>query len=159
RLLADWAWAEQAGNSENRNPNSETAQRAREAETLLRDSLTIRLRGTNANHWRTEDVRSRLGGALLALAVTDSALTGEARQSKLGEAETILLQSDERLQQDKSADRRFKGDSLERLVRLYQSWDAAAPGGGKSVQAEAWKKKLEGFRAEAEGVVEEPINK
>jgi Tfp pilus assembly protein PilF len=143
RLLSDWAWAEGAANSESRNPNPEVTDRAREAESLLRDCLGLRLNGTNAPHWRTDDVRSRLGGALLAVAVTDAALTGEARQSRLTEAEGLLLQGYNRLQQTESADRLFKSDALERLVRLYQAWDAAAPNTGKSAQADEWKQKLE----------------
>ena len=39
---------------------------------------------------------------------------------------------------------------LERLVRLYEAWEVAAPNTGKSVQAEEWKKRLEAFRAEGE---------
>ncbi len=40
-------------------------------------------------------------------------------------------------------------DTLEQLVRLYQAWDAAAPGSGKAEPAEAWKKRLENFLAES----------
>jgi tetratricopeptide (TPR) repeat protein/tRNA A-37 threonylcarbamoyl transferase component Bud32 len=152
RFLTDWAWAEHFLKSEIRNPKSEMTGRAREAEALLRDCLGIRLRGTNATHWRTDDVKSRLGGALLSLAVTDPALGAEARQSKFAEAETLLLQSNGRLQQSKSAEPRLKREALERLVRLYEAWDAIAPNSGKSARAEEWKKMLEASRARTEDV-------
>jgi tetratricopeptide (TPR) repeat protein/tRNA A-37 threonylcarbamoyl transferase component Bud32 len=152
RLLCEWAWAERDSQSQIPDSKSEIVERACEAESLLRDCLAIRLRGTNASHWRTADVRSRLGGALLAVAVTDSSLTSEARQSKLAEAEALLLESNERLQRSKSAERKYKRDALERLVRLYQAWDSASPNTGKVPQAEEWNTKLEALRAEREGV-------
>ncbi len=150
RFLSEWAWTDLASKSSIRSPQSEIVARAREAEILLRESLAIRLRGTNASHWRTDDVKSRLGGVLLTVIVADPSLTTEARQSQLGEAEALLLESAGKLKQDKSSDRRLTRDAIDRLVRLYQSWDMIAPGSGKSAQAEAWKKKLDAFRAESE---------
>jgi len=172
RLLSDWAWVERtnlvAADVRRLTPNSQSQterslvtsastsplERAREAESLLRDCLATRLRGTNANHWRTGDVKSRLGGALLAVAVTESSSTTDTRLSRLTEAESLLLEGHERLQQSKSASRIYKRDALERRVRLYEVWDAAAPSSAKSAQAEEWKKKLEAFRAEAEDALD-----
>jgi tetratricopeptide (TPR) repeat protein len=157
RLLADWAWAERsrsAGFSPLRPGDGSAVKRtevraphemAREAERLLRDCLAIRLRGTNSTHWRVDDVRCRLGGALLSMAVTDAALTAEARQTKLNEAESLLLEGNEALQRSKSADRKYKRDALERLVHLYEAWDELAPNTGKSTQAAKWKTKLADF--------------
>jgi len=121
--------------------------RAHEAERLLRDCLAIRQRGTNVNHWQTAETKTRPGGAVLAVAVIDPALDAAARQSKLTEAETLLLEGNEQLQQSKSVDREFQRDALERLVRLYEAWHEIAPHTGKAEQAQVWKHKLEAFRA------------
>ncbi|HEY2952152.1 MAG TPA: serine/threonine-protein kinase [Verrucomicrobiae bacterium] len=144
RLLADWAWAEHVSKSEIPNPKSETAGRAREAERLLRDCLASRLRGTNATGWRMGDARSRLGGALLAVAVTDAALSAEARQTKLSEAESLLVEGNESLQQSRGADSKYKRDALIRLIHLYEAWD-------KPDKLTDWKQKLADFdKAEIE---------
>ena len=82
RLLADWAWSERATGSEIGNSKPEIAGRASEAEQLLRDCLATRLRAPQASQWGTDETRSRLGGALLAVAVTDPAATDEARTAK-----------------------------------------------------------------------------
>src|SRR5439155_15117931 len=119
-------------------------ERAREAETLLRECLAIQSVGANAAHWRTDEVRSRLGGALLAVALTDPALNAEARQTKLVEAEALLLEGNDGLQQSKSAE--YKRDALERLVRLYEAWETSVPNTGKPGQAQEWRAKLEAFQ-------------
>jgi serine/threonine protein kinase/tetratricopeptide (TPR) repeat protein len=146
RLLADWAWAERVSKSEIANPKSETAERAREAERLLRNCLDIRLRGTNSTDSRVGDTRSRLGGALLAVAVTDAALTAEARQTKLTEAESLLLGGNESLQQSRSVDSKYSRNALERLVHLYEAW-------GKPDKLDDWKQKLAEFD---KGEIEKP---
>ena len=143
RLLADWAWSERGLKSKIQNPK--IAGRAREAERLLRDCLASRMRGTNATIWRTGDVRSRLGGALVSVAVTDAALSSEASLAKLTEAEALLLEGNEALQRSKSADSKYKHDALERLDRLYEAWDELASNTGKGTQAAEWKTKLADF--------------
>jgi hypothetical protein len=37
----------------------------------------------------------------------------------------------------------YKRDALQRLVRLYEAWDALAPNTGKAAQATEWRRKLE----------------
>jgi tetratricopeptide (TPR) repeat protein len=151
RLLSDWAWAEHSSNSstsQQSGAKSGPTDWAREAECLLRDCLAIRLSGTNANDWRTDDVRSRLGGALVSVAVTDAALTPDLVKAKLKEAEALLLEANSRLEPSASAARWSRGDTLERLVRLYQAWGAAAPGTGEGAHAEEWEHRLYAFRAE-----------
>jgi serine/threonine protein kinase/tetratricopeptide (TPR) repeat protein len=139
RLLADWAWSERASSGDVQNAQPKIAERAHEAENLLRACLAMRQRGEEATHWRTAgDIPSRLGGALLAVAVTDSTLTPEGRTAKLAEAETLLIQANEILQSDKSVGRWAKSDSLTRLIRLYQAWD-------QPVKAMAWQRKLDAF--------------
>jgi len=99
--------------------------------------LDIQLRGTNAIEWRTDDFRSRLGGALVAVAVTAPALTREAREAKLNEAETLLLTANEALQTG-SGRGEYKQAALLRLVRLYEAWD-------KQDKTAAWQHKLSEF--------------
>jgi hypothetical protein len=163
RLLADWAWAERTNivaaevtrlASSNSQPAATNPaaidqslvtsaatvphERAREAERLLRECLAVRLNGTNAIHWRVEDIKSRLGGALVSVAVTDRELNAAARGAKLAEAETLLLEGSERLQASKFADKKYKRDALERLARLYEAWR-------KPEKLSEWQQKLEAF--------------
>lgn len=146
RLLGDWAWAERDSKSEIRNPlaapersaggKSEIAERAREAERLLREVLAIRVR-QSTNSWRIGDLKSRLGGALVSVAVTDSAIDAERRRAKLNVAESLLLEGHERLQ-NSSAEEKYKRDALQRLVRLYEALN-------KSDKRSEWQQKLELF--------------
>ncbi len=138
RLLADWAWSERSSASKHTDSKRRIAERAREAEHLLRDCLAIRLQAVKAGSWRIADVRNRLGGALVVVAVTDPALTNEGRLAILGEAETLLLECHEPLQQSRKADRKYAQDSFIRLVRLYQALD-------KQDQAIQWQQKLDDF--------------
>jgi len=97
-----------------------------------------RQRGTNANNWRTVDVKSRLGFARLAVAVIDGKLTPEMRAARLTEAEPLLLESASGLQAEARLSLIYKRDSLERLVRLYEAWP-------KPDKLAGWKQKLEAF--------------
>jgi tetratricopeptide (TPR) repeat protein len=153
RLLSDWAWAERLEKSHADNPKSEPARRAGEAEELLRDCLAIRLKGTNATDWSTDDWKSRLGSALVSVCVTDPSLTPELVQSKLAEAENLLLEANSRLLPSRSAERWSKRDSLEGLVRLYGTWDNLAPNADKSFKAQEWRQKLDALRAESEQIL------
>jgi hypothetical protein len=165
RLMADWAWAERpalgvpasAGNTLPLSTppelsSSEPAkagtpnlayERAREAEHWLRECLAVRLSGTNTTHWRVGDVKSRLGCALVSVAVTDPELnTTAAREAKLAEAETPLVEGYQVLQREKSIDRqKYKRDALERLVRLYEAW-------GKPEKRSEWQQQLDAFDRE-----------
>jgi hypothetical protein len=148
RLLSDWAWAERtnivaaevrrlaSSNSLSSTLNSQLSphDRAREAERLLRDVLAVRLRDTNS--WRIGDVKSRLGAALVSVAVTDAAIDAEARQAKLRDAESLLLDGHERLQ--KASRRKYQRDALQRLVRLYEALS-------KPEQKAEWQQKLDAF--------------
>ena len=138
RALTDWAWNERGLPSEDKDRKTENAGRAREAVSLLRDCLAIRLRGNDKTNWRISDVQSRLGGALVAVAVTDSALTSGARLAKLTEAGSLLLEANEVLQLGKEVKSKYKSDSLTRLIRLYEAWD-------KPDKAAEWQQKLDDF--------------
>ena len=143
RLLADWAWTERGRLTELQNTKSEITGRAREAERLLRHCLEAWLRGGGLTLWTGDEYRSRLGGALLAVAVTDPALPGDERTAQFIEAEALLLEGNQTLQQNKAVESKFKRDSLTRLVRLYEAWD-------KPDRAANWQEKLDEFdKAEA----------
>jgi tetratricopeptide (TPR) repeat protein len=138
RLLADWAWTEGAPGPASRDLNPEIVNRAREAERLLRACLAIQGANPKTSARRLGDTQSRLGGAILAVAVTDPALSDEQRGSRLVEAESLLLTGHELLQQSKSAEREHRRDALERLVRLYEACN-------KPSQAAEWRGSLETF--------------
>jgi hypothetical protein len=146
RLLTRWSWAERESADK-----SQAAERANEAETLLREGLAVRTRTLKEADRRIADTQSRLGAAIVTVAVTDPALTPDARKTKLTEAELLLLQSLESLQQNKKAGASYQRDTLTRLVRLYEAWDELVPNTGKATQAAEWEMKLANFdKAELE---------
>ena len=75
---------------------------------------------------------------MLAVAVTDPALSSEARHAKLREAETLLQESNKALQPSDTVPKHYKRDSFTRLVRLYEVWE-------KPDKAAEWRKKVEDF--------------
>ncbi len=143
RLMSDWAWSERVTNS------SAAYERARQGEPLLRQALAGYLASTNLDPWRVFEVQSRLGGALLVSAVTDPTLTAETRDPKLVEAEGLLKLGQSNLEHYASADLKYQGDAVERLVRLYEVWN-------KPDKLADWKLKLKGFEASGEGTLYSP---
>jgi tetratricopeptide (TPR) repeat protein len=131
RLLADWAMRERA--------EPAARDRAREAEKLLRDCLAARIGATNISRTKLGDTRSRLGGAVLSVAVCDPAPNSD----RFKEAETLLLTGHELMQADSSISPRYLRDSLQRLIRLYDAWKSVAPDGGYEAKAATWKQRLE----------------
>jgi hypothetical protein len=83
-------------------------------------------------------MKSRLGAALVSVAVTDAELTAKGRAAKLAEAEPLLLEGQEAVQQHPAAERQYKRNALERLVRLYEAWD-------KPDHAAQWRTSLDVF--------------
>ena len=144
RLLADWAWSERGSSSGVKDLKPEIAARAREAESRLRQVLTLRFKSPEASHWRTTgETTSRLGGALVAVAVTDADLSGDARRAKLAEAATLILNANEVLQTSEAVARKYKRDSFTRIIRLYDALE-------KPEEALKWQQKLDDFdRAKA----------
>jgi hypothetical protein len=78
------------------------------------------------------------GGALVSLVVTDPALDAATREAKLAEAETLLLEGHQRLQESMAGDKKYKRDTLERMTRLYEAW-------GKPEKRAEWHQKFEEF--------------
>ena len=133
-LLTDWAWDERA---ENPKLNPGAADRAREAERLLRAcSAALQNLGPAAS-WKAEAAYSRLfGGALVAVAATNPNLTAADRESKFKEAEKVLLYGDTKMQLDPGIALLDKQIDLARLVRLYKAW-------GRTDKAAVWQRKCD----------------
>ena len=137
RCLTGWAWEEhQQGKT------TQALSRAHEAESLLRECLKARLEEANDDHWQQAELRSRMGDALVVAAVVDGSLPRADRLRKFAKAEALALESEQRLRSDTTVEPAFQRDALERLVRLYESWNAAAPDAGAAAKAENWRQKL-----------------
>jgi len=147
--LTDWAWAERRQASTATVGRPAPAENAREAERVLRDCLTVRTRTLGTNSTRVADTRSLLGGALVAVGVTDSSLDTKSRLTRFEEAESLLLESLPVLQASRNAGPAPRRETLDRLVRLYEAWDGLAPGSGKADQATRWKQALAAFQKSA----------
>jgi serine/threonine protein kinase/tetratricopeptide (TPR) repeat protein len=106
------------------------AQQPMEAEPLLRECLALHQKN-QADRWTTFQAQSLLGGSLLV-------------QQKYVEAEPLLLQGYEGLQQRKATipayDKVRLTEALERLVQLYEAW-------GKPDEAAKWQKVFEEAKA------------
>lgn len=103
------------------------------AEKTLRESFAIRLKDS-PNSWLTFNTQSMLGEALLG-------------QKKYTEAESPLLSGYEGIIArdafipDRLKFRRTK--AVQRLVRLYESWNVDEPDNGFATKASAWRTKLD----------------
>jgi hypothetical protein len=73
----------------------------------------------------------------------------EASVSQLCEAETLLLEAWEEMKDLVSRPLGRKVENLERIVGLYETWDAAEPGKGYDAQAAEWRAKLDEFTSPA----------
>ena len=99
-----------------------------QAESLLREALTLRQKANGPRHWRTLNTAGQLGVCL-------------SQQRQFEEAEKLLLDSAERMMADPHAPPGFVRLALQRLVNLYQSWK-------KPDLARAWRSRLSQWRAQ-----------
>ncbi len=128
RCLSEWAWTERgSGNS---------LARAREAEQILRDCRAAREAGANNPKWRFPDTVSRLGFAIVVVAVIEPDLAPDQRTARFAEAEKLLLESSAALEADPSVAANYRRDALARLPRLYEAWP-------KPEKAAQWKTRLD----------------
>jgi tetratricopeptide (TPR) repeat protein len=81
-----------------------------EAESFLQKGLAIRRQNLPAGHWLTASAESLLGACLTA-------------QSRFGEAEALLQRSYETLEKATGAPPLRRREAVDRLIRLYESWD------------------------------------
>jgi serine/threonine protein kinase len=122
-----------------------------EAEPALRECAAIRekaLGSDSQDYWLLANARSRLGETLVGQAATMIESDAPAAISKFTEAEPLLIESAEWL--ISNADRipkqyraRRLRESLERVVSLYDRWDAIAPETGKADRAAEWRAQLQ----------------
>jgi len=91
-----------------------------EAEQLIRECLDIR-RQLLPDHWLYHNAMGLLGETLV----------GRARYEQ---AETILIESHDRLYEDPSAPPARTADALQRIIELYEAW-------GRPDQADTWRAK------------------
>jgi serine/threonine protein kinase len=94
-----------------------------EAEEVLRGCLAMRRKSLPGGHWLIADARSRLGGAIAA-------------NGRFVEAEPLLLEACKTLQEDPQVTADVKRQAIERVIRLYASWN-------KPDQATEWRQRLE----------------
>jgi len=111
-------------------------QRWEEAEPLCRQAESIWAASLPAEHSNRRANANLLGRILTGL-------------RRFAEAEPLLIESYEALQSDASLSASDRKAMLDRLVRLYESWDAAEPGKVHAEKAAQWRATLEKFnRAE-----------
>ncbi len=101
-----------------------------EAEELARESLQL------CETKLAPDSRERF----LAKMALGAALCGRGRYT---EAEPLLLEAQEGLRNRTDVSNRTKGDAIQRIVDLYNSYHAAEPGRGFDVKAAEWLKRFE----------------
>ena len=81
-------------------------------------------------------------GESLAGQAADRSLTVAARIEKLREAEPLLLEGYEGMNDHTDAPEDRKREALERIVNLYETWRAVEPETGYDAQAAEWGAKL-----------------
>ena len=157
RLLTDWAWSELGydpispsgqkvvrSRQQMRQPHSLAAS----AEQTLSETLQTRLSKKFKDEWRFDDLRSRLGSAMAAVAASAPTISSTERDEKFAAAETMLLQSRQVLADTPDLQPKYVRDALARLVNLYAAW-------GKLEKATNWKKELDAASA---GLVESELS-
>ncbi len=104
---------------------------AKDAEPVLRVCLSIRQEVIAAGDgdWLIANAQSNLGESL-------------AKQAKFIEAEPVLTESANALQAKDETPEARKNEAIERVVDLYEAWNAAEPGRGYDTKAEHWRTKL-----------------
>lgn len=105
-----------------------------EAEMLTRETVAIYEATLGPDHFKTITARISVGVCL-------------SLQSKFEEAEKILLDGHASIQgrPDISAD--WQVSTVNYLIRLYDSWDAAEPNKGKADKSAQWRSRLPGNMA------------
>ena len=130
------------GNSQSSVPSLLKANLFTEAEAVLRECLTIR-ETVEPDDWHTFNTKSMLGAVLVGQAKQLQATDAAAPQSKFTEAEPLLVQGYEGIQQraDKipHEGKTRPTEALQRLVDLYTAW-------GKPDEAAKWQQKLAKLR-------------
>ena len=109
-------------------------QKYAEAEKMFRQALPIQRKEFGPRHSAVVNLMSDL------LKTLD-------RQHKHAQAEPIILELNDIVQQNSEATPKQKVDALERLCAFYIDWSVAAPGTGKIDKVLQWQKRLVEFKA------------
>ena len=99
------------------------------AEPVLRECLSIREKAlVNRERWfrNTEETRGLLGECLTKQGA-DPSLTVAVRIEKLREAETLLIELANAVQEDDTSSEDDKTEAIQRVVDLYEAWQTAEP--------------------------------
>ncbi len=128
-----------------------------DAEPVLQECLAIRKRLFPDGHrdvWWRYCALQMLGGAIAGQAGALAEIDAEAAASLLAEAESMLLDGYYRMKDDprvpSPSDDLFDnlGESLQRIVQLYEVWDATEPGQGHYDLAIEWRAILEQYQSQ-----------
>jgi tetratricopeptide (TPR) repeat protein len=124
-------------------------ERYADAEAPLRECLAIRERifpEGHASAWLRYNAMSLLGGALAGRG-DDPSATPTERDALFAEAEPLLLDAYRAIRADANTPKPSKGggpdrtrEALERIIRLYESWEKSDP--GKGHDAAEWRARL-----------------
>jgi tetratricopeptide (TPR) repeat protein len=103
-----------------------------DGEVLIQECLDIHRKLRPPGHWRIAQAESLLGACRVA-------------QLRFEEAEPLLVRSCAIIQQQPGPrpSAQTKVEALQRVIDLYESWDAAEPGKGYDAKAAEWRAKLE----------------
>jgi hypothetical protein len=103
-----------------------------EAETLIQECLDLRRKQFPPGHYRIAQAESLLGACRVG-------------QLRFEEAEPLLVRSTAIISEQPStrSSSQAKVESLQRVIDLYDAWDAAEPGKGYAERAAEWRAKME----------------
>src|SRR6266511_3456874 len=103
-----------------------------EAESVRREALTMLKESLGPQHPEVAEARKNLIWTLSQL-------------RKFAEAEPLMLETHDFVQQNPKAPPTEKRATIERLWKFYIEWAAVAPGTGKMDKASEWRKRLTEF--------------
>jgi len=102
-----------------------------EAESMIQECLDLRRKRFPTGHWRIAHAESLLGACRVG-------------QSRFEEAEPLLVQSSAIISERPGPwpSTTYKVEALQRVIDLYDAWDASEPGKGYAAKAAEWREKL-----------------
>lgn len=107
-----------------------------QAEKLLRDAVAINTKSLPPDHWQIASSKLGLGACLVKL-------------GKYVESEQLLLDGQAAIQGKPEVPDAWKNAAVNYLVKLYDAWEAAEPGTGKTEKATQWRATLTATSAKA----------
>lgn len=108
-----------------------------QAEKLLRDAVAINTKSLPPDHWQIASSKLGLGACLVKL-------------GKYVESEQLLLDGNAAIQGKPEVPDAWKKAAVDYLVKLYDAWEIAEPGTGKTEKAAQWRATLSATTARAD---------